>query len=273
MVQQFKQTELNTGTTAATAPSKSFTVTLIRHGETDENAASTIQGQMNTHLNECGINQALSLAATFPIEEFQLIYSSDLSRAYQTAHILLNKSPGSYLCRDSTTIREDARLRARNFGDLEGKPVDRLLFEALGQGAGKTVTDFTPLGGESSIEVQQRVLEFLQHRLLPEVLHQTDQGQESPSSSPSPSPSPSVLNVLIVTHAVVISEVLAYFESFRPKASMAASSKAPAEQTMRTPNTSVSTFTVQYEASGEGQRKARIVSAECYQSHGVAHLT
>ncbi len=30
MVQQFKQTELNTGTTAATAPSKSFTVTLIR---------------------------------------------------------------------------------------------------------------------------------------------------------------------------------------------------------------------------------------------------
>lgn len=78
MVQQFKQTKLETDTSATTTNTKSFFVTLVRQwvifwlfynydtlafsfsGETDENAASKIQGQMNTNLNECGVNQVKS---------------------------------------------------------------------------------------------------------------------------------------------------------------------------------------------------------------------
>lgn len=173
----------------------------------------------------------------------------------------MSKSPESYLC--STSIREDARLRARNFGALEGKPVDRLLFEALGQGAGKTVTDFTPEGAESSMQVQERVLDFFHNRLLPEVVHIT-------GGTLAEGASREAVNVLIVTHAVVISELLAYFASFTPKL---ATTAIKSGETQRTPNTSVSTFVVHYEMPEALERKtAKLVATECYQSHGTEHL-
>lgn len=83
------------------------------------------------------------------------------------------------------------------------------------------------------------------------------------------------LNVLIVTHAVVISELLAYFASFKAKVASTASSKSGETQTMRTPNTSVSTFVLQYEMPLEEaveRNAARIIAAECFQSHGTGHL-
>jgi probable phosphoglycerate mutase len=63
------------------------TVYLIRHGQTDWNATGRWQGHADVPLNVCGLQQARLLAQRLKDEEhhFDVIYSSDLARAYQTA--------------------------------------------------------------------------------------------------------------------------------------------------------------------------------------------
>ncbi|GIV89928.1 MAG: phosphoglycerate mutase [Chloroflexus sp.] len=63
------------------------TVYLIRHGETDWNMQGRWQGHVDVPLNEVGYRQARLLANRLARDgvKFEAIYSSDLSRAYQTA--------------------------------------------------------------------------------------------------------------------------------------------------------------------------------------------
>jgi probable phosphoglycerate mutase len=60
---------------------------LVRHGETDWNATGRWQGHTDVPLNERGLQQARLLAQRLLDEgvRFDAIYSSDLTRAYQTA--------------------------------------------------------------------------------------------------------------------------------------------------------------------------------------------
>lgn len=66
-------------------------VCLIRHGETDWNAKGIIQGTLNTELNNRGKQQAESCANYLSKENWDLIISSPLSRAKETATIIANK--------------------------------------------------------------------------------------------------------------------------------------------------------------------------------------
>lgn len=63
------------------------TVYLIRHGETDWNVNGRWQGHTDVPLNDVGRKQAELLAQRLRDEgvRFDAIYSSDLTRAYQTA--------------------------------------------------------------------------------------------------------------------------------------------------------------------------------------------
>jgi broad specificity phosphatase PhoE len=87
------------------------TLLLVRHGETDWNRDGRWQGHSDTHLNDVGRRQAARLAAE--LDGVDVVYSSDLARARETAEILA--------ARLELPIRIDPRLRERSFGTWEGK--------------------------------------------------------------------------------------------------------------------------------------------------------
>ena len=63
-------------------------ILLVRHGETDENAADRFQGRLDTHLNERGREQSRALASRLADEGLRALYCSPLSRAWETAEIV-----------------------------------------------------------------------------------------------------------------------------------------------------------------------------------------
>ncbi|GAO01670.1 histidine phosphatase family protein [Anaeromyxobacter sp. PSR-1] len=88
-------------------------VLLVRHGETDWNAAGRLQGQTDVPLNANGRAQALALAVRLRAEGVRAIGSSDLSRARGTAELV-----GGALGLEVALVDED--LRERGYGAWEG---------------------------------------------------------------------------------------------------------------------------------------------------------
>lgn len=86
---------------------------LVRHGETDWNAAGRYQGHRDIPLNARGREQAQRLARRLAREKWDAIYCSDLIRARDTARII-----GQQL---GIPPRVDRRWRERDVGALEGR--------------------------------------------------------------------------------------------------------------------------------------------------------
>jgi broad specificity phosphatase PhoE len=87
------------------------TLLLVRHGETDWNRDGRWQGGSDTELNDLGREQARALAAELD-GGIDVVYSSDLARARETAEIVSTKL--------GLDVRLDPRLRERGFGAWEG---------------------------------------------------------------------------------------------------------------------------------------------------------
>lgn len=126
---------------------------LIRHGETAWNRATRIQGHTDIPLSSFGLAQAGRLAEALADEAFAAIYSSDLSRARQTAEALA--------AAQGLPIRFDTALRERAFGRFEG-----LSWQEIDQGYPEDAArwrrrepDFQVGGGESLNVFSARCLE------------------------------------------------------------------------------------------------------------------
>ncbi len=87
-------------------------IILVRHGETDYNKSRRMQGWLDIPLNDQGIQQALVSSKVLSIIKVDAIYSSDLSRAYETA-IHISKST-------SVSIAKTQALRERDMGIFSG---------------------------------------------------------------------------------------------------------------------------------------------------------
>lgn len=62
---------------------------MVRHGETEWNKVSKIQGRIDTELSDEGIKQAHKLAKRLACEDINFVYSSSLGRAFKTAEIVV----------------------------------------------------------------------------------------------------------------------------------------------------------------------------------------
>lgn len=195
-----------------------FYLTVVRHGQTMANLCKTIQGHTNTPLTELGLEQAKALAEHFRLtgpNNFDHIYTSDLSRAYETCLILTKGC-----CETSKQIvNKEMRLRERQYGSMfEGKPVNELKVTAYGLGYNdENFTQFTPNGAESMEDVRNRIEDFLINALSKVVQHNQE--------------------VLIVTHWATIKEILKFFQ---PKANGSITS----DHLVETPNTAFCRFKV-----------------------------
>lgn len=130
---------------------------LVRHGQTDWNAAGRIQGHTPTELNAIGRQQAAALAGQLADKKFAAIWSSDLPRASQTADALAKPH--------NLPVHFTPDLRERSFGQYEGASSDeiRAARTALGLEQTGDLADWTGMPGiESNDTLWNRVAAFLQ---------------------------------------------------------------------------------------------------------------
>ncbi len=136
----------------------SVELTLVRHGETDENIAGIALGsEMNPNLNENGHAQAKALAATLKKGQFDVVISSYQTRAIETAKHLADAL-------GIKDIEEWESLRERGLGIGSGKKSEEFMqmFPMFTEGVSGTFTHHTPENGESFQQLIDRAEEVLQ---------------------------------------------------------------------------------------------------------------
>ena len=134
---------------------------IIRHGETDGNLRGVLQGRTDAPLNEKGRALAEVTARALADIPFDLAISSPLSRARETAEILLrcNRNP-------APELRFDERILEMNFGAWEGCGISPENFSVPTETFLRFYTD--PLhcdrapDGENFADVCRRTGEFYQ---------------------------------------------------------------------------------------------------------------
>ena len=123
----------------------------VRHGQTGWNALKRFQGHTDVPLDDEGRAQASALGALLRDEHIDAAVSSDLSRAAETARIVLG-------ARD-VPLRLDPAWREMRFGDWEGLTWEQILaLEPQLDPANETaVKNYTPRGGETFDELCARI--------------------------------------------------------------------------------------------------------------------
>jgi 2,3-bisphosphoglycerate-dependent phosphoglycerate mutase len=85
---------------------------LVRHGQSEWNAAGRIQGQIDIQLDETGCQQAQLIADRLAAEPVAAVYSSPLLRAKSTAEAIAD--------RFHLPVQLDPRLMEYDFGVISG---------------------------------------------------------------------------------------------------------------------------------------------------------
>ena len=120
-------------------------VCLVRHGQSVSNAEGVWQGQGDSPLSDLGCTQVEALGAALVGQRYDLVLSSDLSRAAETA-----KAAG-------VEVEHDRAWREIDVGDWEGLTMEQVVERFPEQIAAlKDRRTFAIGGGESWPEVFRR---------------------------------------------------------------------------------------------------------------------
>ena len=113
------------------------------HGTTYDNASKKCSGWKQVELNDLGKEQAANLGKINKNIKFDVIFTSDLIRAIDSANIAF----------PSAMKIQDKRLRECNYGDLDGKDKNLIIYE-------EHIDDAFP-NGESLKDVEKRIRSFI----------------------------------------------------------------------------------------------------------------
>lgn len=232
-----------------------FTLFLARHGETDHNKGSVIQGQLDIPLSHNGIDQAKSLAKLLFQHEWNEVWSSDLKRSWQTANFLVNKELTNNDCDDTDAllmnnplpfIQADVRIRERNYGICQGQSSS--ILKEMAREAGVKVSNFVPPEAESPADVRGRAISFFKDLCN----RQKERVDEKESK------------VLLVGHGGWLSQFMTYLASHVESTSFTFRIETASRIT---PNTGVSSFEIRLENDG------RVSNVKCLTLHDTSHLS
>lgn len=151
---------------------------VIRHGKTDWNLESRMQGQSNTRLNQIGIEQADKVRKIIEEKNIDLIISSPLERTKQTAEII-NKNMNK-------PIEYNEKIMERNFGILEGKIANQI----------KNLDDYFEYHQNKEVEKGEKIQDFVGR-----VFEGMEQIEKEHKNK----------NILLVTHGGVARAIDYYF--------------------------------------------------------------
>ena len=133
---------------------------IVRHGETDSNKARKLMGKgVDEPLNIEGIKQAYEFAKKIHKDDFDVIFTSPLKRAKQTADIISKET--------NIPIIEKDEIVERDFGSMSGKSWDEMIAEIKSENINFKEKDFEqkydyrPYGGECVEDVKERLLKFI----------------------------------------------------------------------------------------------------------------
>lgn len=134
----------------------------VRHGETVWNKEKKIQGQSDIPLNEYGRELGTITAEALKDIPFDIVYSSPLIRAKETAEILVKNR--------NLEIHEDPRLVEMSFGEGEGESLPEIhthpemKLHNFIHNPGEYIP---PAGGETFEELYNRCKNFIEEVIIP----------------------------------------------------------------------------------------------------------
>lgn len=135
---------------------------IVRHGQTMWNKEKRLQGSVDIELNENGKELAIITGQNLADTHIDLIFSSPLKRAHETAKLI----KGS---KDIEIIVDD-RLRELNFGSMEGESYEKL-YEEKTHGFKYFFTEphlyYPPEDGETLEHLVERASEFMKDVIEP----------------------------------------------------------------------------------------------------------
>lgn len=133
-------------------------IILIRHGETEYNRLGKWQGWIDVPLNAAGKLQAEKLARRLQSEVIDVLFTSDLRRAVQTAESIAQRL--------GIKAIKTTKLRERALGLLEGRQKeekDERMKKIWNKFFDPTDETYKGHGGESLKETKARIQSFLKH--------------------------------------------------------------------------------------------------------------
>ncbi|MFI3213141.1 MAG: histidine phosphatase family protein [Eubacteriales bacterium] len=148
----------------------------VRHGETEWNKKRKLQGQSDIPLNEYGRELAQVTRKGQEDIPFDIIFTSPLSRAKETAEILRGNR--------NISIVEDKRLIELGFGVGEGKSIAAIRRQPeikLYNFLCKPEEYVPPRGGETFIDLYKRCQSFIDEVIIPS--EKKGENKFSPSAS------------------------------------------------------------------------------------------
>jgi broad specificity phosphatase PhoE len=125
-------------------------ITFVRHGQTAVNRDGRLQGRLDAQLSDLGNAQGAELAAVLKTDAIARVVSSPLQRARQTAQYIASEH--------GLAVETDERLIELDYGEWDGQQLGLVPRDDWARW--RVDATFAPPGGESLLDVQERVASF-----------------------------------------------------------------------------------------------------------------